>query len=436
MIDDYPAAIALIHGRHKWQKTNTFARIAALLAQLGNPQKGLKYIHITGTNGKGSVAKMTASMLQAHGLNVGLFTSPFIMRFNERIQINGEPIPDATLTRIMQRIEPILQQMDATFTDGGPTEFETLTAAMFVYFSEQDVDVVVLEVGIGGTWDTTNIIKDKLVSVITTIGLDHQKILGQTMPEIAEQKAGIIHKNRPTIIGKLPEAAQAVIQQAAGELFVLGQDFSSSNGQIQRPWGQSFDFSDRYGEIADIFLDLMGDYQQDNAAVAIETVWVVMQALGRSINVANMREALTTVQWPARFEKVSVQPLIVLDGAHNPAGIAALSSTLQTHFSNRTIYLMVGVLADKNYPLMLHELAQISGVKLSVVGFQAPNQRESIDPHQIQIDFPELKVTTFDDWHIGVQTIISEMDLAQDMIVVSGSLYFVSEIRTWLMQKK
>ena len=206
MIESYAEALNFIHGRTKFKKIPTLDRMRLFLDRLGNPQKGLKYVHITGTNGKGSTVAMLRSMLMKAGLNVGSFTSPFITRFNERIALNAEPISDEDLTRLARKVEPVVQQLDQELPTGGPTEFEIDTAIMFCYFAEKQPDLVLLEVGIGGLYDSTNVITP-LVSVITTVSWDHMKYLGDTLAKIAHQKAGIIKKGVPVVIGQLPSSS-------------------------------------------------------------------------------------------------------------------------------------------------------------------------------------------------------------------------------------
>ncbi|QIL50410.1 bifunctional folylpolyglutamate synthase/dihydrofolate synthase [Weissella coleopterorum] len=429
MIKNYDDAINFIHGRHKWSKTNTFERITNLLQALGNPQDQLQYVHITGTNGKGSVARMTEQLLMEHGLKVGLFTSPFIMRFNERIQVDNVPISDEDLTRTMQQIEPILLEMDRSSEVGGVTEFETLTALMFVYFAQQSLDVVVLEVGIGGMWDTTNVIPNKLVAVITTIGLDHQKILGQTMTEIAQQKAGIIkHVNQPTVIGRLPKLVLPVINQKTHQLYQLGKFFKAEQIQQNRQGAWNFAWLDQSGRhFEDLTLPLLGMYQLDNAAVALEVSALTLQALGRSMQEKSIKSALNQVQWPARFEQISRSPEIILDGAHNLAGIQALVQTLRQKYRNESVIVIMGVLADKNYQQMLAELANEPWIKVIVVNFDAPNQRQAIDPHRVVNELAHQNISVGGDW----QSVL-DAELAKNIqakIIISGSLYFVSEVR-------
>src|SRR5699024_1532282 len=191
MIESYAEALNFIHGRTKFKKIPTLDRMRLFLDRLGNPQKGLKYVHITGTNGKGSTVAMLRSMLMKTGLNVGSFTSPFITRFNERIALNAEPISDEDLTRLARKVEPVVQQLDQELPTGRPTEFEIYTSTMYCYFAEKLPDLVLLEFGIGVLYDSTNVITP-LVSVITTVSLDHMKYLGYTLAKIAHQKAGII----------------------------------------------------------------------------------------------------------------------------------------------------------------------------------------------------------------------------------------------------
>lgn len=435
MIQNYDDAINYIHGRNKWAKKNTFARIDDLLEALGNPQDQLKYVHITGTNGKGSVARMTEQLLLEHGLKVGLFTSPFIMRFNERIQINNKPISDQDLTRIMQRMEPILIKLDQTLPDGGPTEFETLTALMFVYFAQQNLDVVVLEVGIGGTWDTTNVIKNKLVAVITTIGLDHQKVLGNTVTEIAKQKAGIIkNQNQITVVGRLPELTIPVISKQTEHLYQLEMQFKLKKITQNDDGDWIFDWYDQQGRrFENLKLALLGNYQLDNVSVALETAALALQALNVTMQLELIQKALMKVEWPARFEKINQNTEIVLDGAHNLAGIQALIQTIQQRYFEQPVVVIIGVLSDKNYLKMLNELAKEPQIRVIVVSFTAPNQRAAIDPQTVVDELSIANIKAEDDWEIALNKELLQDPVAK--IIISGSLYFVAEVRQIWSQK-
>ncbi|MEY4664516.1 bifunctional folylpolyglutamate synthase/dihydrofolate synthase [Weissella cibaria] len=424
-------AIAYIHGRHKWKKTPSFARIEALLDRLDHPERASKFIHITGTNGKGSTSKMIAQLLRQTGLTVGMFTSPFIMTFNERVQGNDGNIPDADLLAIMQRIAPITEALDQELPDGGPTEFETLTAMMFVYFAEHPVDVVVLEVGVGGTWDTTEVIPDKLLSVITTVGLDHMQVLGDSLAEIATQKAGIIQRQRPVVTGRLPEEARQVVttvaHAAGATIFELGHEFEVAMVPGDTEWGERFNLSGTVTQ-QNVFVDLMGDYQIENAAVAIQAATLAAQLLGRELTPEMVETALAIVTWPVRFERVSNTPLTVLDGAHNQHGVDALAATLARRFKRRTVHILFGALADKAYPEMLHTLADLPNVDLHVVSFQNPGSRTVLDPSEAAAQVTGHTVTVHQDWQTAYQT-VKALAKQNDMILFTGSLYFVSEVR-------
>lgn len=274
MIESYVEALNFIHGRTKFKKIPTLDRMKLFLERLGNPQKGLKYVHVTGTNGKGSTVAMLRAVLMETGLNIGSFTSPFITRFNERIALNAKPISDEDLTRFARKVEPVVQQLDQELPTGGPTEFEIDTAIMFCYFAEKQPDLVLLEVGIGGLYDSTNVITP-LVSVITTVSWDHMKYLGDTLAKIAHQKAGIIKEKVPVVIGRLSPSAHQVIMEEATEknakVYELGKDFSARKinhnvikAEIIYDGGQLHHFRSNLG--------LAGDYQVENSAIAITTV--------------------------------------------------------------------------------------------------------------------------------------------------------------------
>lgn len=426
-VDD---AIAYIHGRHKWLKTASFSRIERLLAELGHPELENQYIHVTGTNGKGSTSKMMAQILRTAGLRVGTFTSPFIERFNERIQDNAGMISDQALLEAVQTVAPITERLDQELPEGGPTEFETLTAVMFVYFQRQAQDVVILEVGIGGTWDTTEVIPDKLAAVITGVGLDHMKVLGDTIAQIAEAKAGIIQANRPVIIGPLSADADTVIrtraQQLSAPVLAYGRDFNRVGPTQQQQFGERFDFSG-LADIIDIQLALTGEYQQVNASVALETVLAVAPQLGIEITDDIVRQALAQVAWPARFEKIADAPLTIIDGAHNLQGIQALQTTLTERFSQAPMQIMVGILNDKNFEAMLKMLSGIPNAKVCVVHFEAPHQRQDIDEHVVARLQKEMGISYAYDWQKQYAELkASEPDTP---VIFTGSLYFVSEVR-------
>lgn len=432
MIESYAEALNFIHGRTKFKKIPTLDRMRLFLERLGNPQKGLKYVHVTGTNGKGSTVAMLRSMLMAAGLDVGSFTSPFITRFNERIALNAQPISDEDLTRLARKVEPVVQQLDQELPTGGPTEFEIDTAIMFCYFAEKQPDLVLLEVGIGGLYDSTNVITP-LVSVITTVSWDHMKYLGDTLAKIAHQKAGIIKRGVPVVIGQLPPSALQIITKEATEknakIYELGKDFSAQKinqnaikAEIIYDGGQLHHFRSTLG--------LAGDYQVENAAIAITTLQIVLTKLGIPVIVADLKKGLAMTQWPGRMEAVIDEPLVLLDGAHNLPGMQALVKTIRDDFSDREVYVLVAILADKQYELMLGELASLGNVHLMVTNFAGPGPKRPSANLTTTIGEFKTKhpIQVAENWQTGFVKLSQEL-MADDVMIITGSLYFVSEVR-------
>ena len=336
----YEETLAYIHSV-KWQGSKPgLSRTRALLSALGNPERQLRFVHIAGTNGKGSTAACIASCLQAAGWRVGLYTSPYINRFNERMQVNGVPISDEDLETLVDRIRPIANAL----TDS-PTEFELITALGFLYFLQMHCDIVVLEVGLGGALDSTNVIPAPEAAVITALGLDHTAVLGDTIQDVARAKAGIIKAGAPVITyGGVPEA-DAVIAAACKEqgCSLYPVDFSQLTLLPSDLSGSRFSF----GNLSNLTLPLLGSYQPKNAAVAITTL-KVLDKQGWHISDAAIREGLRTVQWPGRFELLRTDPPFLLDGSHNPHGMRATAQSLQDRFPQQKFTFLISVMADKD----------------------------------------------------------------------------------------
>ena len=432
MISTYEEALNFIHGRPRFKKRPTLARMRRLLAELGNPQEDLAYIHVTGTNGKGSTVAMIRSMLLASGLDVGSFTSPFITRFNERIEYNGQQISNADLVRLTDRVATVVDRLDQELPEGGPTEFEIDTAIMFCYLAEKQPDVVLLEVGIGGRYDSTNVIVPE-VSVITTVGWDHMQYLGNTLAAIAYQNAGIIKRARPVVVGNLPASAQQVVRQVAADfqspLFTLGKDFTirqTSSHQFQA----TVDYQGLGLANLRCQLGLGGDYQVENAAVALAATQLFLSRRHLPLDRSALRRGLHETRWPGRLELVNTEPLVLLDGAHNLPGIQALVKTIQDDFADRDVYLLVAILADKQYELMLGELASLGNVHIMVTHFAGPGpRRPSADltgvAKEIASRYP-IQVAA--QWQLGFQELAGQLS-SNDVMIVTGSLYFISEVR-------
>lgn len=432
-VKNYEDAVAFIHGRPRFKKKPTLKRVRQFLQRLGNPQLGQRYIHVTGTNGKGSVVAMTRRMLMEHGLTVGSFTSPFISRFNERIAIDGQPITDDDLVRYVQKIQPVVEALDEELPTGGPTEFEIDTAIMFCYFKDQQPDVAILEVGIGGRFDSTNVIEDAVVDAIVTVGYDHMKYLGNTIEEIATQKAGIIRERRPLVIGALPANAERVVAQIAHEqqspVFKWYRDFDTQivNGKKIYPIIKYSGLTLHHEKYR---LSLAGDYQAENAAIAITIVQLFLQEVGLPLDRQAIREALADTHWPGRMELVNEEPLVILDGAHNLPGMQALVNTIKDDFSQQEVYVLLAILADKQAELMLGELASLSNVHITVTHFAGPYPgRHSANLESLVGELPSHHpITVEPNWQVAMAKLVQQMS-ADDVLIITGSLYFISDVR-------
>ncbi len=327
-------------------------RIGELCAKLGDPQDGLKFIHVAGTNGKGSFCSMLTEILVASGLRVGTYTSPYIRFFNERMQINGTPISDGELADITTYVRPFAESMSDS-----PTEFELITAVAFEYFSRNRCDVVVLEAGMGGRLDSTNIIKTPVLSVITGIALDHTAFLGDTHEKIAAEKAGIIKRGIPCIFGGTHEGACEVIRHKAAQ---LDSDFSAvdyarlcvKDATLD---GTEFDF----GEWKNMHISLLGLYQPRNAAVVLTAVENLRKE-GFDIPDIAVRDGFSKARWQARFEIIENLPLTIFDGAHNPEGVTSAVESIKYYFGDKRVYVLTGVLKDKDYEYISAKISEVA----------------------------------------------------------------------------
>lgn len=340
---DYREALAYIDGVSWLGSRPGLARVTALLEKLGDPQKELKFVHIAGTNGKGSCAAMTASVLRAAGYRTGLFTSPYLFRFNERMQINGEPIADETLAALVTEIRPIADAMA-----DHPTEFELMTAVALLWYRRERCDIVVLEVGLGGRLDATNVIGAPEAAVIMNIGLDHTAILGDTVEKIAAEKAGILKPGCDVALYQQSAAVEAVVREkcaeAGAKLHIA--DFSQLVPAFDSLEGQVFSYRG-----VPYAIPLLGEHQLKNAAVVLEIV-EILRARGWELPQDAVEHGLYAVSWPARFELVRAEPPFVVDGGHNPQCAETVAANLKRYFPGLRHVLLVGVLADKDYPAL------------------------------------------------------------------------------------
>lgn len=336
----YEEAIAYIHGMY-WRGSKLgLVRVTELCHLLGDPQNTLKFIHVAGTNGKGSTCAMLSKILCAQGYNTGLFVSPYVDRFNERIQLNNAPIPDDDLAALVSEIAPVVDSME-----NPATEFEVITAAAFLYYARKKCDYVVLEVGLGGELDSTNVIKTPLLSIITAIDYDHMHILGDTIEEIASAKAGIVKDGGTVLFYGQHENALPVIEAACekhgAQLHVV--DRSTLKEGAYDLHGQTFD----YRGYQNLRLGLLGKYQMKNAATVIDAV-ELLRNKGVAISDEALRKGLAETVWPARFELLREDPPFFVDGGHNPHGVRGTVETYQRLFPDRKAKIIMGMMRDKD----------------------------------------------------------------------------------------
>lgn len=411
-------ALAYIH-HTKWLGSRLgLSRTYELLNQMGDPQKRLKFVHIAGTNGKGSTAAMTASILREAGYTVGLYTSPYLRRFNERMQVNGVPISDEALALLTQAIQPLADRMQDP-----PTEFELITALGFQFFLDQHCDIVVLEVGLGGTLDSTNVIPAPEAAVICAIGLDHTEQLGNTCEAIALQKAGIIKAGCDAVIYPAAASVEQVFEQVCTQQGVPlhRADFQSLRSTGNSLEGQYFDCED----FKALFLPLLGSYQLHNAAVAIRTARVLSQR-GWRISDEAIREGLAKTVWPGRFELLHRDPVFLVDGGHNPQCIEALVQNMQTYFPGRKAIALCGVMADKDVAGMFVQMVPFVSRFVTVT----PNNPRAMPAEQLAELLCGLGVPSEACASIP-QGVTRAMDLAGSggLVCAFGSLYMTGEIR-------
>lgn len=322
-------------------------KIKELLDKLGNPQDKLKFIHVAGTNGKGSVCAMTAEILKAGGYRTGMFTSPVIFDFREQFLVNGEPISQEKYEEIATLIEEKSSEMEKT-----PSEFEKCVAVAFVHFFREQCDIVVLEVGMGGAGDATNIISDSIISVIVNIDYDHMQFLGNTLEDIARVKAGIIKRNSCVVLACQSPQVENVVEEYARK---LNCKLRKNDGEIILHYRNEREQNFSYKFYENISLALAGVNQVENASIVLEIISELNQD-GYKLSDEAVRQGLRAVRWPGRFEFIGTEPTVVVDGAHNPHGIRGLAKNLKSYFPDRRFIFITGILADKDYSEMLTEI--------------------------------------------------------------------------------
>ncbi|MEG1094265.1 MAG: folylpolyglutamate synthase/dihydrofolate synthase family protein [Lactococcus sp.] len=419
-------ALEWIHSRLKFNIRPGLTRIEALLKLLGNPEKELSMLHIAGTNGKGSTVAFTRGILEQLGLTVATFTSPFIETFGERMAINGHPIPDEKLIKYVEQLKPLVEKMDKDARLAGITEFEIITALAFRYFADEHVDVALIEVGLGGLLDSTNVIQP-VATAITTIGMDHMDILGDTLEKIAAQKAGIIKPYTPLVTGKIADEALAVIAETAqtnqAKHYQYGIDY-----QVEILENERFNYKDDEIHLLNLEKSLLGLHQIDNAALAVKLTMVYAHKVGLSLSEEAIRVGLRRTFWPARMEEVSQAPLTLLDGAHNVHAMQRLLENLKNEFSGRKITILFSALVTKDITEMIKMLQTVDNSKLILTTFDYPKALKLEDFAYLEKE----NVSLAEDWKSTYATLKENLH-EDDVLLMTGSLYFMSQIRAYIL---
>lgn len=430
----YEEAMEYIHKVGNFGSNYGLERTFRILEILGNPQKDLKLIHIAGTNGKGSTTSIIASLLMEKGFKVGMYTSPFLEEFEERIQINSNNIPKEKLGYLMDSLEEAVNQVIAEGYSH-PTEFEIITCLMLLYFKEENIDYGVIEVGLGGRLDSTNVITP-IISIITSISLDHTNILGDTLSEIAGEKAGIIKEGIPVIIYPQEEEAQKVIERVAKEKKSHLQSVDKYKGRFVEVINEDRVYQrieiKEGNEVITLDLPLLGEHQITNLLVALEGFKEICKREDLEFNFHEIKSAIKKVVWKGRLEVMRKDPLLVIDGAHNIQGIRTLNKNVHKYFSYKNIYLLLGILADKQVEEMVREIT--------------PEAKKvyALTPHSDRAELSEDLKRVIEEYNpncISLESYEEALNMAleeageEDLILVSGSLYMIGDMRRIIRNK-
>ena len=410
----YDEALEYIHSNF-WQGSKPgLSRTAKLLNKMGNPQESLSFIHVAGTNGKGSFCTMLSSVLIEAGYKVGTYTSPFIMRFNERMRINNTDIPDDTLVSLTEYVLPFAESMEEK-----PTEFELITAIAFEYFKREKCNIVVLECGMGGRLDSTNVISSPVLSVITGIALDHTAFLGDTIEKIAFEKAGIIKENIPCLYCGNQKDVLKVINDVANSKNAMLYRVSDAKPNIKNfdLSGTVFDFED----FKDIRINLLGTYQIKNAQNVITAI-KILRDLNFKIEDRAVFSGLTKAKWKARYEIISKNPLMLFDGGHNPQGIISAAESTKLYFKDKKLTVICGVMADKDYPFIAKTLSKIADKVFCVT----PDNARALKACDFAKEFEKCGIKAFA--CDSILDAVSKAKQTENPIIALGSLYMYKEI--------
>ena len=400
-------------------------RMEAILEALGNPERGLKSIHIAGTNGKGSTAAMVTAFSKAHGLRVGTFTSPHMDSIRERIQLDGVPLGEEPFWQAASVIKEVESRLLEEW--GAFNYFEILTAMMFVVFQQEAVDFAIIEVGIGGLLDNTNV-GHPLVSVITTIGLDHQDLLGTTLEEITAQKAGIIKAGQQVVVGPVTRECMDVIREIASEKGATVQAFGEDFSLVEDSY-QDIELTIPLEQLA-----LKGAFQKENATVAIRAFRSWMEATGRSVQPECIEAALRVVSWPGRMEVLQATPLVIIDGAHNLPAIERLVQNMTIRVGKKQTLLFSALTRKDSQQMLLRLQEALPDVNIILTSFH-PSRGMSIARSDVEAYLDSPQVSYEESFEDVIDRFASSTEDKSELWV-TGSLYFIAEVRHWWKNRK
>lgn len=416
-----------IHEFNRFGMVLGLDRMEELLRRLGNPQDDLKVIHVAGTNGKGSVSKYLEEGLSACGYKMGLYTSPYIETFNERIRYDGADISDEDLEYYGQKVVSAAEAMVADGLDS-PTEFEVVTAIAFLYFAGRQADITILEVGLGGIGDSTNVVKSPLASVITSISYDHMAQLGCSLAEIAVNKAGIIKTGCPVIANVPQRDAAKIIARKAYAMGSRLYDISGIRAAVsdETPFSQKVSMELYEKSYSDVEISMVGRHQAENLKTALATLEILRKSGAVKLDREALYEGLKRARQPGRFEVIGEDPLVIIDGAHNEAGAQALQETMAQHFAGKKILLVAGILADKEIDSIVKFLTKITD---HIIVTEPDNPRklaaEKLAGHVADFGVAAEAVS---DVEAAVHR-AKELADGYDVILFAGSLYLIGDVR-------
>ena len=415
---NYTETLNFIHSFKGNGRRPQLERMRWLLKQAGNPQTHFPTVHIVGTNGKGSTTSYLQNILTKSGYQVGTFTSPYITRFNERISINGTEIPDKDLISLVAKAQVLLDDLEEHTAFERPTEFELVTLLMFLYFDLKQVDMAIIEAGIGGRLDSTNVLSPELV-ICTSIGFDHTETLGDSLLDIANHKAGVMRKNTPILLGRVSAEVEHFFNQKSHDLqaplAIIDREI-----QLLPKDNQTIQISYDHWESPNLKLPMLGQHQENNAGLAVTAAHLLAQTFPK-ITDKSTQEGIEETHWPGRSEWIGNN--IYLDGAHNPQGIASLKQVLKDNFANRRVHILFAGLRRKPLADLLEELKDYDITVTSFDFFEAL----PLD------DYPKdfKRAADYRDWLAQAESANSD-----DLFVVTGSLYFISAVRNHLINER